>query len=185
MKFIQTTLPGAYIIELEPRNDERGFFVRLFCKKESSKIGHTKEFVQFNQSLTMQRGTVRGLHYQIHPAEEVKLVRCIRGQVYDVIVDLREGSPTFLQHFSVVLSEESLKMLYIPEGFAHGFQTLRDNTQMMYFHTAYYSPKNERGLLYNDPALNITWPLKVSNISEKDKNNPLININFKGIHHEV
>jgi len=181
MKFIETILKGAYIIELEPFGDSRGFFARTFCKREFKEIGHTKEFVQFNHSMTSEKGTLRGLHYQVPPSSEVKLIRCIKGEVYDVIVDLRAGSPTFLNHIGVVLSEDNMKMIYVPEGFAHGFQTLKDNSQMIYHHTAYYTPEDERGLYFNDPKLDIKWPLDIKNLSEKDSKNPGIDINFNGI----
>ena len=181
MKFIPTHLKEAYVIELEPYRDERGFFARTFCKNEFSVIGHRKEFVQFNHSLTKSKGTLRGMHYQIPPSAETKLIRCICGEVYDVIVDLRSDSSTFLQHFHILLSEENLKMIYVPEGFAHGFQTLADNSQMIYHHTAFYDPANERGLRFNDPALRIAWPLDPVNMTEKDQNYPLIDNNFKGI----
>lgn len=181
MKFIQTHLKGAYVIDLEPFRDERGYFVRTFCKNEFSAIGHLKEFVQFNHSMTRQKGTLRGMHYQVQPSAEIKLIRCISGEVFDVIIDIRKDSPTFLQHFDITLSDENLKMIYVPEGFAHGFQTLADNSEMIYHHTAYYNPSDERGLRFNDPALGISWPLDPENITEKDNNYPLINNNFKGI----
>ena len=181
MKFIETSLKGAFIVELEPFRDERGFFARTFCKHEFAAVGHTKEFVQFNHSMTFKKGTLRGMHYQVPPNTEIKLIRCISGEVYDVIIDLRKGSPTFLQYFGVILSAENQKMIYVPGGFAHGFQTLDDNSQMIYHHTAYYTPSDERGLNYNDPALNINWPLDPTNMSEKDQNYTFINNTFKGI----
>jgi dTDP-4-dehydrorhamnose 3,5-epimerase len=181
MKLIQTHLKGAYVIELEPFRDERGFFARTYCKNEFSAIGHQKEFVQFNHSMTAFKGTIRGMHYQVPPSAETKLIRCIRGKVFDVIIDIREDSPTFLQHLQITLSQENLKMIYVPEGFAHGFQTIADNSEMIYHHTAYYNPANERGLRYNDPAFGITWPLDPVNVTEKDRNYPLVNHKFKGI----
>lgn len=181
MKFFETELKGAFIIELEPRRDERGLFVRTFCKREFAEINHTKEFVQFNQSVSLQKGTLRGLHFQVPPSSEIKLIRCIRGKVFDVIIDLRMGSPTFLQHIEVILSDEKMNMIYVPEGFAHGFQTLEDNSHMIYHHTEYYTPENERGLNYNDPAFNILWPLEPVNVSEKDQKHPFIDHNFNGI----
>lgn len=181
MKFFETELKGAFIIELEPRRDERGLFVRTFCKREFAGINHTKEFVQFNQSVSLQKGTLRGLHFQVPPSSEIKLIRCIRGKVFDVIIDLRMGSPTFLQHIEVILSDEKMNMIYVPEGFAHGFQTLEDNSHMIYHHTEYYTPENERGLNYSDPALNILWPLEPVNVSEKDQKHPFIDHNFNGI----
>ena len=181
MKFIETSLKGAYIVEPEPFRDDRGFFARTFCKREFSEIKHTKEFVQFNHSMTTTKGTLRGMHYQIPPSAEIKLIRCIRGSVYDVIIDIRKNSPTFLKHFGVTLSESNLKMIYIPEGFAHGFQTLEDNAQMLYHHTEYYTPQNERGLNYKDPAFKIDWPLIPVNMTEKDQKYSFIDTNFKGI----
>ncbi len=181
MKFIETSLSGAYIIELEPFIDERGFFARTFCKREFKQIHHTKEFVQFNHSMTSIRGTLRGMHYQVPPNTEIKLIRCIRGKVFDVIIDIRKHSPTFLKHFSLILSEDNMKMIYVPEGFAHGFQTLEDNSQMIYHHSGYYTPQNERGLNYNDPCFKIHWPLPPINMTTKDQNYPLIDNNFKGI----
>lgn len=174
MKFIETPLNGAYVIELEPFSDERGLFARTFCKRDFEKIGFDKEFVQFNFSLTLMKGTIRGLHYQLPPFSETKLIRCVRGKVYDVLVDLRENSSTYLKWFAVELSEENMKMALIPEGFAHGFQTLEDNSQLIYHHTAFYTPGYESGLRYNDPQIGIKWPLDVSVISEKDLNNPLL-----------
>jgi dTDP-4-dehydrorhamnose 3,5-epimerase len=181
MKFIKTPLKGAFIIELEPFRDERGFFARTFCKREFAAIGHSKEFVQFNHSMTFKKGTLRGMHYQVPPNTEIKLIRCISGRVYDVIIDLRKNSPTFLQYYGVILSAENLKMIYVPEGFAHGFQTLEDNTQLIYHHTAYYTPSDERGLNYNDTILDIKWPLEPKNMSEKDQKYTFINNTFKGI----
>ena len=181
MKFIETPLSGAYVIELEPFRDERGLFARTFCKREFAQINHNKEFVQFNHSQTAQKGTLRGMHYQIPPSAEIKLIRCIRGSVFDVIIDIRENSPTFLKYFGVTLSENNMKMIYVPEGFAHGFQTLEDNAQMIYYHTNYYTPENERGLNYKDPALKIDWPLTPLNITPKDKKHSFIDTNFKGI----
>lgn len=181
MRFHETPLKGAYLIELEPHLDDRGFFARTFCKNEFGEIRHQKEFVQFNHSCTLKKGTLRGLHYQEPPVSEIKLIRCIRGKVFDVIVDLREGSFTFLQYLGVVLSAENMKMIYVPEGFAHGFQTLEDHTEMLYHHTNFYSPGHERGIRYEDPMLNISWPLAPSEISDKDMNHALLTKDFKGI----
>jgi dTDP-4-dehydrorhamnose 3,5-epimerase len=182
MKFIPQALAGVFIIEPHLLTDERGAFARTFCKKEFEQyIGHTKEFIQMNHSWNRRRGTLRGLHYQNAPFREIKLVRCIKGWVLDVIVDVREGSPTLLKHLSVELSEENKKMIYIPEGFAHGFQTLSDDAELAYLHTEYFTPGADSGLNYKDPVLNIHWPLQVSVISEKDKNNKLIDHTFKGI----
>lgn len=180
MIFTETPLKGAYIIETKPFTDDRGLFARTFCKNEFQQIGHTKEFVQFNHSVTTHKGSIRGMHYQLPPFSEIKLIRCIRGKVFDVIIDIREGSPTFLQHFSIELSEDNRLLLYIPEGFAHGFQTLEDNAQLIYHHTSFYQPGYEGGIRFSDPAVGINWPLQVTRISEKDSNYEFLN-NFNGI----
>lgn len=181
MIFSETALKGSFIISLEPYSDERGWFARTWCKKEFAAIGYDKEWVQLNHSFTIDKGTVRGMHFQHPPFGEIKMVRCIAGAVLDVIVDIRNNSPTFLQHISVNLSAANKQMIYIPQGFAHGFQTLEDNTELIYHHTAFYQPDVEGGLLYNDPLLNIQWPLPVQNISQRDLNHPLLDNNFKGI----
>ena len=181
MTFTETILKGSFIIDLSVFTDDRGGFARTFCKKEFQKIGHTKEFVQFNHSYNTLKGTVRGMHYQVPPYQEIKLIRCIKGAVQDVIIDMRKDSPTFLQHINVELNEENKKMIYVPEGFAHGFQTLVDDTQLMYHHTEYYAPNADAGLSHNDKTLNIKWTLPVSVISEKDKNYKLIDNTFKAI----
>ncbi len=181
MIFQQTKLNGAYLIDLEPFKDERGLFARTYCETEFKAIGHRKRFVQFNHSHTNDKGTLRGLHFQHPPHAEIKLIRCIKGAVYDVIVDLRLHSPTFMQHIGVELTDQNMRMIYVPEGFAHGFQTLQDHTELIYHHTAFYAPKAEGGLRYNDPALNITWLMNPSVLSEKDQNHPLIDESFSGI----
>jgi dTDP-4-dehydrorhamnose 3,5-epimerase len=181
MTFKETPLKGAFLIELNPFTDNRGLFVRTFCKKEFESIGHHQEFVQFNHSITNRKGSIRGMHYQLPPFSEIKLIRCIRGSVYDVIIDIRENSPTFLNYYSVELSEHNMLSLYIPKGFAHGFQTLEDNSQLIYHHTAYYTPGHEAGIRYNDPAIGLKWPLSASVITERDMNHPLLNNSFKGI----
>jgi len=181
MIFRETPLKGAYIIELKPYTDDRGLFVRTYCKNEFSEIRHDQEFVQFNHSVTNQKGTIRGMHYQVPPYSETKLIRCVRGSVHDVIIDLRKDSSTFLKFTAVELSEQNMLSLYIPRGFAHGFQTLEDNSQLIYHHTAYYTPGYEAGIRYNDPAIGIKWPLPVSVITQKDLNHNLLNNSFKGI----
>lgn len=181
MDFEETKLKGAFIIKLEPNFDLRGSFTRLYCKKEIKKISHFKEILQINHSVNLKKGTLRGLHYQIQPGNEIKIIRCLRGKVFDVIVDLRKNSDTFLKWFGLELSEENMQMIYIPEGFAHGFQTLVDNCELLYLHTAYYSAAYERGLRYNDSKLGIKWPIKKSVISEKDKDYPLLNECFGGL----
>lgn len=181
MTFTETKLKGSYIVDLKLLTDDRGSFARTFCKREFEQIGHAKEFVQCNQSWNTHKGTLRGMHYQIPPYKEIKLVRCIRGSVFDVIIDLRKGSSTFLQYLSVELNEQNKKALYIPEGFAHGFQTLEDNTELVYMHSEYFNPVADTGLNYLDKTLNITWPLPVSKITDKDKNLASIEQSFKGI----
>ena len=180
MKFIPTILNGSFTIQLDPINDERGWFARYFCKKEFSTIGHNKEWVQMNHSFSLKKGTLRGMHFQKPPYSEIKLVRCIQGSVFDVIIDLRKDSPTFLKWFGAELSAENKLMMYIPEGFAHGFQTLEDNSGLLYMHTAYYSPEAESGLRYNDPQVNISWPLEISEISMRDTNHDLLE-KFNGL----
>ncbi|MBI5208112.1 MAG: dTDP-4-dehydrorhamnose 3,5-epimerase [Candidatus Firestonebacteria bacterium] len=181
MKFVPIFLEDAYIIDPEPVIDERGSFARLFCKKEFVKIGLKSEIVQINQSITRQKGTIRGLHYQILPMTEMKIVKCIKGSVFDVIVDIRKGFPTFLKWYGDVLSEGNQKMIFIPKGFAHGFQTLEDNCEMLYFHTEFYSKEHDRGLKFNDTALGIQWMLDVKEISKKDSSYLPISNNFMGI----
>jgi dTDP-4-dehydrorhamnose 3,5-epimerase len=181
MQFTPTTLKDAYLVELSPMIDERGWFARTYCKNEFAAIDHKKEWVQINQSFTATKGTIRGMHFQQPPQAEIKLVRCIAGAVFDVIVDLRSGSLTFLQWFGVELSAGNKKMLYIPKGFAHGFQTLSNDAEMIYCHSAFYTAGFEGAIRYNDPAVNVHWPLPVTAISEKDKNHPLLNDYFTGI----
>jgi len=181
MNFAPTPLAGSYEITLKPREDNRGWFARFFCKDEFQQIGHTKECVQMNQSHTNKKGAVRGMHYQHPPHGEIKLVRCISGAVLDVIVDLREGSQTFLQWFATELAASKKNMLYIPAGFAHGFQTLTEDCELIYLHSEYYVPGSEGGIKYNDPTININWPLSVTELSERDSNLQNINNNFKGI----
>jgi dTDP-4-dehydrorhamnose 3,5-epimerase len=177
MKFTELELRGAFLIELDIKKDERGWFSRIFCRNEFSEIGHTKEWVQINHSTSKYCGTIRGLHFQKSPCEEIKLVRCISGKIFDVIVDFRANSETYLKWVSVELSADNKKMLYIPEGFAHGFQTLSDNVEIIYHHTEFYSPENEGGVRYNDPVLKINWPLPLSYISDRDLSQILINSN--------
>ena len=181
MKFIPTALEGAYIIELSPFQDERGLFARTYCKNEFRSIGHEKDFVQINHSRTNPQWAIRGMHFQVPPSSEIKLIRCIRGSIYDVIVDLRKGSPSYLQHIGVELSEENMKMIYVPEGFAHGFQTLTERVEMIYHHTEFYTPEHERGLKYDDPTLNITWKMPPSLVSGRDQQHPMIDEQFEGI----
>jgi len=181
MKFIPTYLKGVYIIEVQPVSDNRGWFARTFCKKEFAEIGHTKEWIQLNHSFTNKKGTIRGMHYQLPPHGEIKMVRCIAGAISDIVIDLRKDSETFLKWISVELSSINRKMIYIPEGFAHGFQTLSDNCELIYHHSDFYTPLAEQGIRFDDPLVNIKWPLPLTEISEKDLLHSLLNENFKGI----
>ncbi len=181
MTFHSTPLAGSYQVDLEPHADERGWFARYYCATEFAAIGHTKEWVQMNHSVNFKKGTVRGMHYQLPPFSEIKLVRCVSGQVYDVIIDLRLHSSTFLNWFGVELSADNKKMIYIPEGFAHGFQCLTDNCELLYHHSASYTAGAEAGIRYNDPRINIQWPLPVSVISVKDAGYSDLETDFKGM----
>jgi dTDP-4-dehydrorhamnose 3,5-epimerase len=174
MKFVKTRLRGAYIIEPEPHADSRGFFARTFCAREFETHGLVNSFVQCSVSQSRQRGTVRGMHFQLPPAAEVKLVRCTTGAIFDVIVDLRTDSPTYLQHIGVELTAKNRQALYVPEMFAHGLQTLEDETEVFYQISEYFSPDKASGLRYDDPRLRISWPLGVSCISQKDMQWPLL-----------
>jgi dTDP-4-dehydrorhamnose 3,5-epimerase len=169
MKFIETRLKGAFVIELEKKGDDRGFFARSFCRNELRDYGLEYEIVQINNSLTEKMHTLRGLHYQLPPRAEVKIVRCIRGSLFDVILDIREGSSTFGEWFGVELSAENRRMLYVPRGFAHGFMTLEDHTEAFYLVTEFYSPELERGIRWNDPKFGIRWPAEPRVVSEKDQ----------------
>lgn len=180
MIFNQTPLAGAYTIDLEKRGDDRGFFARLFCEREFAEAGLETHFVQINNSLSAKRGTLRGLHYQLPPAAEVKVVRCVRGALWDVILDLRAGSPSFGKWYGAELSAENRRMMYVPRGFAHGFVTLSDDAEAVYLVSAFYSPKNERGVRFDDPAHGISWPTVPAEISDKDRKWPDLNAEFHG-----
>ena len=168
MIFIETALASAYIIELERREDSRGYFARAFCQKEFADHGLKPVIAQANVAFNVKAGTLRGMHFQYPPAAETKLVRCTRGAILDIIVDLRPESPTYLQHVAVELNEENGRALYVPERFAHGYQVLRDGTETSYQVGEFYTPGYEGGLRYDDPRLGLTWPLPVAAISEKD-----------------
>jgi dTDP-4-dehydrorhamnose 3,5-epimerase len=170
MRFTPTPLKNAFLIDLEKRSDERGFFARLFCHNEFADHDLNSNFVQVNNSFSKEKGTLRGLHYQLEPMAECKLVRCIQGSLYDVILDLRQESETFGKWFSAVLSQNNRQMMYIPKGFAHGFMTLEPNTELLYFVSNPYSKELERGVRWNDPQFNIKWPEHPSVISERDCN---------------
>ncbi|MHC4572982.1 MAG: dTDP-4-dehydrorhamnose 3,5-epimerase, partial [Planctomycetota bacterium] len=159
MRFVPTPLKGAYIIELDPTNDERGFFARIFCEREFAREGLQNHFVQCSIAWSRARGTLRGMHYQIGPHPEVKMVRCTRGAIYDVIIDLHPGSPTYCKWAAVELVPASSKMLYLPGGFAHGYQTLRPDTEVSYWMSEFYTASAQRGVRWNDPAFDIRWPI--------------------------
>ena len=175
MIFTETTLKGAFIIEPERLDDHRGFFARTWCQREFETHGLNPRLVQCSISVNKKKSTLRGIHYQAAPCEETKLVRCTSGAIYDVIIDLRPESATFRQHVAVTLTANNHKSLYIPEGFAHGFLTLEDNTEVFYQMSEFYSPEHARGVRWNDPAFAIEWPLTPSLISERDRNYPDFN----------
>ncbi len=181
MKFTETKLKGSYIIDLDVISDDRGWFARTFCKKEFEAIGHTGEWVQLNHSVTNKKGSIRGMHFQFPPYSEIKMVRCIAGSVYDVIIDLRAGSPTFLHWFGIELSASNRRMIYIPRGFAHGFQTLAGHCELLYHHSAFYTPSAEGGIRFDDNKINIQWMEPVTEISPRDSNHPLLDDTFTGI----
>ncbi len=168
MIFTETPLQGAFVIDLEPHKDARGFFARSFCRREFEAHGMKPKIAQCNFSYNQKAGTVRGMHFQKAPASEAKLVRCLRGVIYDVIVDLRPGSPTYCQHFAVELSGETLRALFVPESFAHGFQSLADDTLVEYQMSEYYAPELGSGFRYDEPSFSISWPGPVAIISEQD-----------------
>ena len=172
MIFTETELKGAFIIKPERLEDERGFFARTWCQREFEAHGLNSRLVQCNISFNKKAGTLRGMHYQAAPYEEAKLVRCTQGAIYDAIIDLRPESPTFKQYTAIVLTAQNRKMLYVPEGFAHGFLTLEDHTEVFYQMSEFYAPEYARGIRWNDPAFNIQWPADVQIISDRDQNLP-------------
>jgi len=172
MKFLETKLKDAHIIEIEKLKDHRGFFARTWCQKEFEEHNLVSRVRQANVSYNKKKGTLRGMHYQLSPYEETKLVRCTKGAIYDVNIDLRPASPTYTQWIGAELTAENYKMLYVPENFAHGFLTLKDDTEVTYQVSQFYTPGSERGIRWDDPAFNIDWPTEVKVISDKDKNWP-------------
>jgi dTDP-4-dehydrorhamnose 3,5-epimerase len=172
MKFTETPLAGAYIIDLEKHGDERGYFARSWCQREFREHGLDDRLVQCNLSFNIRRGTLRGMHFQAHPYSEAKVVRCVRGSLYDVMIDLRPDSATFLDWAGFELTPENGTSLYIPRGFAHGFQTLEDNTEILYQMTEFYAPEYARGVRWNDPLFNIVWPGAVLTIAARDNGYP-------------
>jgi dTDP-4-dehydrorhamnose 3,5-epimerase len=178
MLFQRTSLKDATLIELEKWGDDRGFFARTMCREEFAAHGLATDFVQQNTSFSVHRGTIRGMHYQLPPYTEAKLVRCIAGAVVDIIVDLRRQSPTYMKHERFELDDRNRLQLYVPPGFAHAFQTVSGNAEVSYLVSAPYMPSAERGVRYSDPALGISWPLPVSVVSEKDASWPLLQENW-------
>jgi len=170
MIFHKTKIEGLYIIEPELKTDERGYFTKIFCKEELVKQGLVFDIVQANQSLTKKKGTIRGMHFQREPKAEDKIVQCLKGAIYDVVIDLREKSSTYGQWVSEELTEENKKMFFIPKGLAHGFQTLVDDSEVQYFMSEFYSPEYADGVNWKDPSFNIKWPIKNPFLSEKDQN---------------
>ena len=169
VKFSETPLKGAYVIAIEPLEDERGFFARSWCTREFRERGLNPRLVQCNVSFNQKRGVLRGMHYQAAPYPEAKLVRCIRGKLFDVIVDLRPDSASFRKWHGVELAEGGLEMMYVPEGLAHGFQTLEDNTELLYLMSEFYHPECSRGVRWDDPAIGIEWPIPQPIVSDKDR----------------
>jgi dTDP-4-dehydrorhamnose 3,5-epimerase len=174
MIFTETPLRGAFVVELERREDSRGFFARAFCQNELKAHGLKPIIAQVNVARSRLKGTLRGMHFQYPPAAEAKLVRCTRGAILDIIVDLRPESPTYLQHFAAELNDDNQRALYVPERFAHGYQVLCDNSDTSYSVDEFYTPSAEAGLRYNDPRLALPWPLPVTSISEKDQRFPAL-----------
>lgn len=174
MKFERAPLQDAWVVSQTPFGDDRGYFARAFCREEFEAHGLPSTFVQCNTSFSRDAGTLRGLHYQVDPAPESKLMRCVRGAIYDLIVDMRPESPTYLEHFGIELTEDNHRMLFVPAGFAHGFLTLKPDSQAYYLVGGFYAPECERGVRYDDPKLGIEWPIEPQTISDKDRNWPLL-----------
>jgi dTDP-4-dehydrorhamnose 3,5-epimerase len=172
MIFTETKLKGAYFIEIEKHEDERGFFARSWCSREFEAHGVSPRLVQCNISFNKIKGTLRGMHYQTDPFAEAKLIRCTMGSIYDVIVDLRPDSPSFKQYVGIVLTRDNHKMVYVPEGFAHGFLTLEDNTEVFYQMSEFYAPDHAKGFRWNDPLFGIVWPSELQTISDRDLSYP-------------
>ncbi|MBI9113159.1 dTDP-4-dehydrorhamnose 3,5-epimerase [Maridesulfovibrio ferrireducens] len=181
MHIIPCPIQGVFLLEITSIEDHRGSFARLYCQAELQSAGVHKPITQINTSLTLAKGAIRGMHFQHPPHAECKIVRCLQGSCFDVAVDIRKNSPTFLQWHGEMLSAENGKALVVPEGFAHGFQTLEENTRLLYLHTAMYAPEAEGGLLYNDQTLSINWPLPPQGISDRDRRFPHIDAHFLGI----
>jgi dTDP-4-dehydrorhamnose 3,5-epimerase len=181
MIFNPLPLYGAFVIDVQPFQDSRGFFTRTFCEKEFGEHGLVQHFVQANHSGTNGKGVIRGMHFQYPPHAETKLVKCVQGSIFDVIVDVRAGSSTFLQWYGAELSAENKRMMYVPVGFAHGFQSLTEYSEITYMVSNFYNKESERGVRYDDESVKIGWPLAVSLVSDKDQKIPLINSSFRGV----
>lgn len=181
MKITPAPLTGAYVVESTPFRDDRGFFYRLYCQETLSQAGLNTAFIQINHSRTTQAGVIRGLHYQIAPHTETKLIRCVRGAVFDVMVDVRQGSPTFLSWFGVELTEDNYRLSYVPAGFAHGIQALQPDAEIVYLSSAIYAPQAERGVRFDDPRIGIDWPLPPIGLSAKDYAIETLSHNFQGV----
>jgi dTDP-4-dehydrorhamnose 3,5-epimerase len=179
--FLPTSIGGLTVLQRKPLKDQRGYLERIFCSDELQTIITRRVIIQINRTYTKKRGTVRGMHFQYPPNSEMKLVSCLKGEIFDVAVDVRQGSPSFLRHHSEILSEANCKTMVIPEGFAHGFQALTDDCELLYLHTAEYSPNSECGLNTEDPLLSIPWPLKITELSTKDLNHSMLTSDFKGV----
>lgn len=174
MIFHKTKIKGLYVLEFEPIEDHRGSFAKIFSEKEFKKNGIDFKIREVNKSFSIKKGTIRGMHFQRKPKEESKIMSCLRGRIYNVVIDIRQGSKTYGKWFSVELSEDNNKMLLVPKGCANGFQSLTNNCVIQYFMSEFYSPKHAGGVRWNDPAFKIKWPLPISNMSEKDQNWPLL-----------
>ena len=181
MNITDTPLAGLKVVQSSPHRDDRGEFVRLFCAQELQPLLERRQIAQINQSKTTHAGAVRGLHFQYPPYAEMKMVRCLSGRVWDVAVDLRRGSPTLLNWYGRELAPDDALMMVIPEGFAHGFQALEPNSELLYLHTEFYYPPSEAGLRHDDPQLNIAWPLAPKDLSPRDAAHPLLSSDFTGV----
>ena len=179
--FTKLPLSGLILIQRKRIADGRGYLERLFCAQELLEMGWTDPIKQINRTYTVRKGIVRGMHFQYDPHAEKKLVMCLKGRVFDVAIDIRKNSPTFLKWHGEILSAEAANALLIPEGFAHGFQSLTTDIEMLYCHSAFYTPECESGLFPNDPAINITWPLEIVDMSDRDKSHPTVNDTFDGV----
>lgn len=182
MNILQSSINGLTVVETTPFEDERGAFARLYCEQELRDLIGSRRIQQINYSRTARVGAVRGLHYQSYPHAEMKLVRCIKGGVWDVAVDLRFQSPTFLKWYAEELTPTNNRMMVIPEGFAHGFQVLKPDSEIIYIHTAFYSPNSEGGMRHDDPMIGIEWPITVTDLSKRDAEQPFIDSNFQGVY---